>query len=496
MNDSSEFARGGARRSDRHRAKGASPQMTRIRPTSTSGETPRQAAQRRREASKIVDPVVKRRRRRRTLAVVGFVVAVLVLAGAGAAYAWYQTLNTNLHQVTGQFAGMSAGVATAPAPGKPFYMLIMGVDTRPTDFTTARSDTLIVAYVDAARKRITTMSIPRDTKVVIAGRGTAKINEAMQLGGPKLVLRTVRSFTGLPISHWAYIDFSGFKDIVDAVGGIDINVPYTINDIEASNNHPSAALIKKGPRHLDGQHALTFVRARHQFADQDFTRMKDQQLFMKALGKKILSANVLSLPALANSASKNVHTDLSISQIIGLALNFRGMNDKMFQSVTMPGSPQYVGGVSYVVADEAGLAEITAKMERGELFTAVASSVATTVTKTVTTGAAAPRPSTITVTVRNGAGVSGIAKSVANALTKKGFIVKDTGNMGQFVFDKSMVVFASSANADKANVVSNALNISTVEPSKGLYTFSGEVLVVIGKDFDPATFGISTSKRN
>ena len=491
MSDSSGFARGGASRSDRHRTKRRTGEIRGVRPTSTTFETPRQASQRKRETSRVVDPVIKRRRRRRTLAIVGFIVAVVVLAGAGAAYAWYNAINQNLHPVKGALAGLDTGLTTAPAPGKPFYILIMGVDTRPTDQTPARSDTLIVAYVDAARKRITTMSIPRDTKVVIAGRGTAKINEAMQLGGPKLVLRTVREFTGLPISHWAYIDFAGFKDTVDAVGGIDIVVPYTIRDRQASNNHPSAMLVKKGPRHLDGAHALTFVRARHQFADQDFTRMKDQQLFMRALAKKVLTVNVLGMPALANSVSKNVHTDLSISQLIGLSLNFRGMNDKMFQSVTMPGSAQTIGNVSYVVADMDKLAQITRKMERGELFTAVPS----TATPTPAIGAAAPSPGTITVSVRNGAGVSGIAKTVADKLKKQGFVIKDTGNMGQFVFDKSLVVYRSSADVAKANVVADALNITTVEPSKGMYTFPGEVLVVIGKDYDPSTFGTTKSKR-
>ena len=111
--------------------------------------------------------------------------------------------------------------------------------------------------------------------------------------------------------------------------------------------------------------------------------MKDQQLFMKALAKKILSMNVLSLPGLASSASRNIHTDLSIPQIVGLALNFRGMNDKMLQSVTMPGSPQTIGGVSYVVPDVAGLAALTAKMERGELFTAVPTTGTVSATGTI-----------------------------------------------------------------------------------------------------------------
>ena len=383
MSDTDGFSRGGARRSDRHRAKHSPAQAGRVRATSADTDPRRRSAQRGRESWTTVDPGARRRRRRGRLAIVGLVVVVLLLAGGGAAYAWFANVSGQLRGTTPAFLNIKTDLSKAPAPGKPFYMVIMGTATRPTETTEARSDTLMVAYVDAARKRITTMSIPRDTRVTIPGHGVMKINAAMQIGGPQLTIETVKQLTGLPVSHWAYIDFSGFKDIVDAVGGIDINVPYRIYDIKAANNHPSAALVKKGPRHLDGAHALTFVRAREQFANQDFTRMKDQQLFMKALAKKILSMNLLSMPGLASSASRNIHTDLSIPQIVGLALNFRGMNDKMLQSVTMPGSPQTIGGVSYVVPDVAGLAALTAKMERGELFTAVPTTGTVSATGTI-----------------------------------------------------------------------------------------------------------------
>jgi LCP family protein required for cell wall assembly len=476
MSDDGEFTRGAARRSDRHRTKQPPAKMATSRRPPKSPRTQRPAAQRRWTT---VDPGARRRRRLGRLVIFGLIVAVLALVGGGAAFAWYHRIDQQLHPVTGELANMQSALSVAPPPGKPFYMVIMGVDTRPTDLAPARSDTLIVAYVDAARKRITTLSIPRDTRVDIPGRGTAKINEAMQLGGPKLTIQTVKDLTGLPISHWAYIDFSGFKDIVDAVGGIELYVPYTINDIQAANNHPSAKLVKKGLRLLDGAHALTFVRARHQFADQDYTRMRDQQIFLKALAKKVLSVNVMSMPALANSMSQNVHTDLPMSQIVGLALNFRGMSDKTLQSITMPSSPQTIGGVSYVIADSAGLAADAAKMERGELFVPVASSAATKTT--ATSASLAPAPGTITVSVRNGAGVAGIAKRVATKLTGLGFLIKDVGNIGTAPFAASLVVYRSSADKAKADVVAKSLHIAVVEASSR-YAFSGQVLVVIGKD--------------
>ena len=424
------------------------------------------------------DPGAKRRRRLGRLFVIACVALVIVIGGGGAAYAWYHQLDTQLHPVSGPLAGMNLGLK-APPPGKPFYMVIMGVDTRATEGGLDHSDTLMVAYVDAARKRMTTMSIPRDTMVDIPGHGTQKINAAMQIGGPQLTIEMVKQLTGLPIGHWAYVDFSGFKSIVDSVGGVEVYVPYTINDVQASGNHPSAKRVKKGLRVLDGAHALTFVRARHQFANQDFTRMRDQQIFLKALAKKMLKVNLLMLPGLANSVSQNVHTDLSIGEIAGLALNFRSMDDKMLQSITMPGTARTIGGVSYVVPDTAALAVAAGKMQRGELFTPVATE--TTGGATPTPATAAPSPASVAVTVLNGTRTSGLAKLAARRLTGDRFVVRTVGTSNQR-HTKSIVVCRTSADAAKARAVAKALGISGVLTSSK-YSFAGTVLVVLGSDY-------------
>jgi polyisoprenyl-teichoic acid--peptidoglycan teichoic acid transferase len=459
-------------------------EIRRVEPRTSGAETSREATRRRRQSSKIVTPEVRHRKRRRRLTIAAIVVAVLVLGGAAGAYAFISGISTTIHDMVNQDQTIVPQLKPV-AVGKPFYMVIMGVDTRPGEGV-ARSDTLIVAYVDPQRKRVTTMSIPRDTRVTISGRGTAKINEAMQLGGPSLVIKTVKTFTGLPISHFAYINFEGFKDIVDAMGGVDVYVSENIQDLQASGNHRAFYRIYKGWQHLDGGHALTFVRARHQYADQDFSRMKNQQTFMKALVKKAMTVNPLMMPALATSVAKNVKTDLSLEQVIQLAQNFRGMDDKMFQSVTMPGHPEYIGGISYVVADMDAFRAATAKMEKGELFTAVAS---TTTSPTV-------KPGDITINVRNGAGVTGLAKIVGDKLRKDGFRIKDMANMGQYVYGETLIVFSGDANTAKATAVSGAMGVGKVVKSNGMYRFDADIMVIIGKDFDPKKFGTSTVVRH
>jgi hypothetical protein len=227
-------------------------------------------------------------------------------------------------------------------------------------------------------------------------------------------------------------------------------------------------------------HALTFVRARHQFADQDFTRMKNQQTFMKALAKKAMSVrNPATLAVLANSTAKNVKTDMSIPEIIEFARNFQGMDDKMFQSVTMPGHATYINGVSYVKVDMAGFNDVVAKMKRGELFTQVAPEAVPT-TATV-------KPASVVINVRNGTGVSGLGKTVADMLTKDGFKVKDTANMGQYVYGKTLVVYRSDKDMAKATIVREELGVGDVILSRGMYAFDGDILVVVGKDWTTPT---------
>lgn len=503
MSEQDDFERGSYRRSDRHRTGGrpparagarppasgrrrTPPQIDRVQPRSGSAETVRESQRRRRASSRIVTPEVRRRRRRRTLTIAALVVGAMVLGCVGWAWAFIANIDRNIHAIDGSSIASAIGTDTpVPAPGKPFYMVIMGVDMRPGE-TVSRSDSLMVAYVDPGRKRVTTMSIPRDTRVTIPDHGKTKINAAMQLGGPALVIKTVKQFTGLPITHYAYINFDGFKDMVDAVGGVDIYVPVHIYDRQAAGGTLNAD-IPKGWQHLDGGHALTFVRARHQFADQDFSRMKHQQEFLKALAKQAMTmTNPFRLPGLAAAVSRNVQTDLSLSEITSLALNLRGMKESDLQSVTMPGESKMINGLSYVVADETQLHEFLIKMKNGEQFEPVQHAAEPSVTIS---------PSMITLTIRNGAGVSGLAKTVADKMTADGFNVKDTGNMGQYVYGKTMIVYRSDADSAKAIFVQDTIGVGNLVPSRGMYAFSGDLMIIIGKDFDPKRFGTTPTTR-
>jgi LCP family protein required for cell wall assembly len=475
--------------------------IDRLQPLSSTSETPREATRRRREASRMVDPRVRQRRRRRRLTVTLSVLVLLVVGTAVAVFAWARNVESGLNRVVNTDPELLKALepGSNAKPGEPFYMVITGTDTRPEE-RVARSDTLLVARIDPTSQRVQMMSIPRDTRANIPGRGMEKINGAMQYGGPALVIKTVKEFTGLPITHYVNLDFSGFKDIVNSVGGVDIFVPEEIDDLQAADNHPSARYIPKGWQTLDGMHALTFVRARHQFADQDFSRMRNQQAFLKALVKKASAIkNPAQLVGLVNAVSKAVDTDLKLADIYALARDFRGMPDANLETITMPGSAKFIDGLSFVVADEAAMDKVIQRMEKGQPLSGKSTVPTSTVSPGGTNSAntnkpVTVKPSEITVTIRNGAGVSGIAKSVSDRLSPQGFKIIETGNMNQFVYDKTLVVYKT--DTVKAAMVREALGLGDVVASRSMYSFKTDILIVVGKDWDPAKAGQAASPRD
>jgi LCP family protein required for cell wall assembly len=471
------------RRSARYRQRPSV--IRRVDPSTTTAETRGQAVRRKRESDRMVDPRIRRMRRRRRLAVSVLVLVAILVAGAVSAFAYVRGLEKKINRVTLEDPELASMLQeNVEPPGDPFYILLMGSDRRPGE-KWARSDTLIVARIDPKARKIQMISIPRDTRVMIPGRHLDKINAAPSWGGPKLAIQTVKEFTGLPISHYLSIDFQGFQSVVNAIGGVWFDVKERMYDADAPAWSRKNAVVEKGYQKLDGFHALVLVRSRHQYADGDFSRMRNQQAFLKAFAKQALDfKNVFSAPAIIQALSDNLDTDMTTSEMVSLVQQFKGLNDGDIEAVTMPGSGAFIDGLSYVVANESKFDAMLARMRKGLPLDPQAS---TTSTGTATGGPAASglKPKDVTLTVRNGAGVSGLAKVGADVFTKAGFPVVETGNMNQFVYSKSLVVFPRGREAEAA-MVRETLGYGDVVPAAGMYTFNTDILVVIGKDWrDP-----------
>ena len=222
-------------------------------------------------------------------------------------------------------------------------VLVLGSDSRNPDSTAnSRTDTMILMHVQADHKHAYLISIPRDSYVYIPKSPTnpnqgdtySKINSAYAWGGATLAVEAVEKLTDVRIDHVVMIDFSGFQQVTDALGGVDMYVDQTITSI-----HPPHRVFTKGNHHFTGAQALDYVRQRYQFADGDITREKHQQEFMKAIMDKAVSSGTITNPSRLNaflqSVTKAVTVDKDLS-VFNTLWDFHSLTSKDLTFMTAP----------------------------------------------------------------------------------------------------------------------------------------------------------------
>lgn len=240
---------------------------------------------------------------------------------------------------------------------EPFTVLLLGSDARADDPEMgARTDTIILARIDPTQNVISMVSVPRDTKIEIPGYGTNKFNAAYTFGGPSGTIAAVKELCGVDINHYAEVNFEGLVGLVDAIGGVDVHVDETIDDPDAGD-----IVIPEGDQHLDGAAALVFSRSRD-YADGDFTRVSNQRKVIEAIIHRGLEAPATELQGLIQASASFLTTDsaMDFDFIYSLADQIRHNNDYpvTLYTATIPASTDTIDGVSYVIADEAGVAEM------------------------------------------------------------------------------------------------------------------------------------------
>lgn len=278
--------------------------------------------------------------------------------------------------------------ATTPAPkpkppappvdrlrGKPVNILVMGSDTRENNAKKAagriasdqRSDVTMLIHVTADRKNVYGISVMRDLWTAIPGYGYSKVNDGLALGGVPLMKQTIESLLGQGIDHAIVLDFGRFVSLVDALGGVrvDVKTPFT-------STHDSRHTFPQGVQTLNGAHALEFVRERYAFADGDFQRVRNQQTFMKALIAEILLPKNLSNPVTLRKVVTSVSSFFAVSAgldksaVAGLAYSLRNLRlqDATFFSLPTAGFGTSATGQSIVLQDPAALAQIRTALAR------------------------------------------------------------------------------------------------------------------------------------
>ena len=228
-------------------------------------------------------------------------------------------------------------------------IMIMGVDERTDDV--GRSDTLMVATIDPHKNEAALLSIPRDTRVAIPKNGYDKINAAYAYGGEKLTQRTVEDFLGIRIDHYVIINTHAFQKIIDAIGGIDIDVEKRMYYEDPWDDDGGLVIdLRPGRQHMDGKTAVTYVRYRDE--EGDIGRVKRQQKFMRACVDAVTTPAILPrLPGIISSVIDSVKTDLSVRQMLEFIGTLKQAQANGVRTDMVPGRPLYIEGISYWIPD-------------------------------------------------------------------------------------------------------------------------------------------------
>ncbi|MCR5758334.1 MAG: LCP family protein [Selenomonas sp.] len=228
-------------------------------------------------------------------------------------------------------------------------IMIMGVDARDDDV--GRSDTLMIASIDPKAQQASLLSVPRDTRVKIKGHGFDKINAAYAYGKEKLSQDTVEDFLGVNIDHHIIINTKSFKNIIDAIGGIDINVPKRMHYEDPWDDDGGLIIdFQPGMQHMDGAKAVTYVRYRDE--EGDLGRIRRQQDFVRACTEKLVSPAIIpKLPAVIAEVMDSIETDLSVRQLLEFAGTLKESQKNGLKTDMVPGRPLYIEGISYWIPD-------------------------------------------------------------------------------------------------------------------------------------------------
>ena len=251
-------------------------------------------------------------------------------------------------------------------------ILLLGSDSR-ADTTTPilddlgnRADTIMVAHIPSDRSGVQIMSIMRDSWVEIPGHGYAKINAAMAYGGVPLMVQVVEGLIDQRIDRVAVVDFNGFQNMTNALGGVEINNPRPFS--------VGGTQFAQGPIKLNGEDALKFVRSRN-FSDGDYTRVANQQLFMKSFASQVLNRDTLTNPSTLNQLLDAttpyiaMDADFGVTKMVGLGTSMASVRSGDITSFTMPtnGTGREGGGQSVVYVDWDELENVRERFANDEL---------------------------------------------------------------------------------------------------------------------------------
>ncbi|MEA1940550.1 MAG: LCP family protein [Candidatus Caldatribacteriota bacterium] len=335
---------------------------------------------------------------------------------------------------------------------KRINILIVGCDEIENH---GRADTIAFLSVSPKTKDALILSVPRDLRVDIPGRGMDKINHAFAFGGEELLIKTVSLFLDLPVHFYAVADFNGFVEIIDELGGVEVNVEKEMHYVDKAggvdiNLYPGKQL-------LDGEKALQYIRFRHDKLG-DLGRIERQQKLALSLLKKVMHFDKIGkIPPLIEEIKSYTETNIKIQDVITLANLFKGVSEGSFKIETVQGDPVYIEGISYLQPDK----EKVQKRIKSLIYGSNAG---------------------MKIEVLNGSGASGIAHKIARKLELQGFEIVDIDNATNFNYEKTKIVVYSKEVNINNEFKKLFNNFEIIKKYKN--QFNLDLTIILGKDME------------
>ncbi len=365
-----------------------------------------------------------------------------------------------------------------PRPNERINILALGVDAYQEEGgkrLPRRSDTMLLVSVDPVTKEVGVLSLPRDTRVQITredGGSVKKTREklahAHAYGGPVLAMETVEDFLEVPVHYFIRLDFEGFEEIVDSLGGVTLNIEEDMHYEDPTQN--LEIHFEAGKQHLDGEEALKYVRYRN---GSDIARIERQHKFLNVMLDKMFGMGMLvKLPRLAREMTSYVDTNLPADRIIAMAKLGTDINKESIIMDRIPGEAGFVDGVSYWLADEQGTQSLVDRLIRGidREFNA-----------------------TVSVRVLNATNINRAAARMGRFLEARGYDVVEVANAGDKKGQLEKTEIYDCCNDELAGKLVGRDVMSIIETAEIFRVQEGDgdgaqceqcdVIVIIGPDF-------------
>jgi len=442
--------------------------------------------------------------KRHVLRWVAVAAVVIVAAGTLGVYLKYRAVFDSITRVT------VPGTALGHRP--PVYntnsqnILVYGDDTR-TGLTahqqyvlhaghdqTNNTDTIMLVHISPGHHHLTVLSIPRDTMVPVyecdsgpgyTGQqanpaGVVQINSLLQIGGPTCLWKTVEQVTGVRIDHFIGIGLLGFVKVVNDLGGVNVCVPFNVNDTV------SGLKLNQGEQHISGIQALAFWRTRENLGNgSDLERIQRDQFMSAQVVKGVLHSGLLSNPIkllnVVTDAAASMTTDsgMSVSDLVQIGQSFRSLSGQNVQFITAPNEP-WTQNANRIQLMQPQAGEVFAAIARDQTVPKVSTTPAPSASgagaQVLTTS-----PANVRVEVLNGSGVPQIAGQTAAALTSRGFVVTGTGSAPTFAYTSSVIEYSSAADMAAVNTLKRELTDVTTLRVASLTP--GTVNLILGSSF-------------